>query len=56
MHQDDAGVWQVKTTGKQGSGILRSMSLANAFIILEHERSSVKAGEMVTVQPFSGLF
>ncbi len=56
MHQDDAGVWQVKTTGKQGSGILRSMSLANAFIILEHERSSVKAGEMVTVQPFSGCF
>jgi molybdopterin molybdotransferase len=48
--------WVVKTTGKQGSGILSSMSMANAFIILEHDRSFVKAGEMVTVQPFAGLF
>jgi len=47
--------WTIKTTGQQGSGILRSMSLANAFIILEHQRSEVKAGEMVTVQPFSGI-
>jgi len=57
LQQESAGgAWTVKTTGKQGSGILRSMSLANAFIILEHDRNSVKAGEMVTVQPFSGLF
>ena len=48
--------WSVRTTGKQGSGILRSMSLANAFIILEHDRDTVKAGELVTVQPFSALF
>ena len=47
--------WQVRTTGKQGSGILRSMSQANAFIILEHDRKTVKAGEYVTVQPFAGL-
>ncbi len=56
IHQDNHGCWQVKSTGKQGSGILRSMSLANAFIILEHDRTSVKAGEIVTVQPFVGLF
>jgi molybdopterin molybdotransferase len=56
LTQQENGVWQVKTTGKQGSGILRSMSLANCFIILEHERTSVKAGETVTVQPFHGLF
>ena len=55
MQQDD-GSWTVKTTGKQGSGILRSMSLANAFIILEHDRATVKQGECVTVQPFFGLF
>jgi len=54
--QQTDGIWSVKTTGKQGSGILRSMSLANAFIILEHERSTVKIGDLVTVQPFSGLF
>lgn len=56
LQQEADGTWSVKTTGKQGSGILRSMSLANVFIILEHERDTVKAGESVTVQPFSGLF
>jgi len=52
----DSGKWEVCTTGKQGSGILRSMSDANAFIILEHDRASVTEGEWVTVQPFSSLF
>ncbi|OUR83969.1 molybdopterin molybdenumtransferase MoeA [Cycloclasticus sp. 46_120_T64] len=56
LSQQLDGSWQVKTTGKQGSGILRSMSQANAFIILQHERGPVKAGEYVTVQAFSGLF
>ncbi len=55
LQQQNDGTWVVKTTGKQGSGILRSMSLANAFIVLEHERSNVIAGEAVTVQPFAGL-
>lgn len=54
--QDQHGLWTVKTTGKQGSGILSSMSRANAFIILEHERDAVKAGEWVKVLPFAGLF
>ncbi|MEO1888347.1 MAG: gephyrin-like molybdotransferase Glp [Cycloclasticus sp.] len=56
VSQSDSGKWQVSTTGKQGSGILRSMSEANAFIILEHERATVKEGEWVSVQTFSGLF
>lgn len=56
LQQQPDGSWLVKTTGKQGSGILSSMSIANAFIILEHDRSSIKPGESVTVQPFSGLF
>lgn len=56
LHQQADLSWSVKTTGKQGSGILRSMSLANAFIVLEHDRAFVKSGELVTVQPFSGLF
>jgi molybdopterin molybdotransferase len=55
IEQDDRGDWVVKSTGQQGSGILSSMSLANAFIILDHESSSVKAGERVKVQPFAGL-
>ncbi len=56
LQQQPDHSWVVKTTGKQGSGILSSMSMANAFIILEHDRSFVKAGEMVTVQSFAGLF
>ena len=56
IEQDGSGGWLVKTTGQQGSGILSSMSLANAFIILDHESSSIKAGEWVKVQPFAGLF
>ncbi len=56
LAQDSQGSWTVKTTGKQGSGVLYSMSLANAFIILEHERGNVSAEEYVNVQAFSGVF
>jgi molybdopterin molybdotransferase len=51
----EGGEWRVRTTGQQGSGVLRSMSEANCFIVLEHERGSVKAGEPVSVQLFEGL-
>jgi molybdopterin molybdotransferase len=47
--------WKVRTTGQQGSGVLRSMSEANCFIVLEHDRGQVKAGEPVSVQLFEGL-
>jgi molybdopterin molybdotransferase len=47
--------WKVRTTGQQGSGVLRSMSEANCFIVLEHERAAVKAGELVAVELFEGL-
>ncbi len=51
----EAGQWQVRSTGQQGSGVLRSMSEANCFIVLEHERGAVQAGEPVQVQLFEGL-
>jgi molybdopterin molybdotransferase len=51
----EAGAWKVRTTGQQGSGVLRSMSEANCFIVLEHERGPVQAGEPVQVQLFEGL-
>ena len=51
----DGAEWKVKTTGQQGSGVLRSMSEANCFIVLEHERGAVKAGEPVAVQLFEAL-
>ena len=47
--------WRVKLTGQQGSGVLRSMSEANCFIVLEHERGNVAAGELVNVQLMEGL-
>ena len=51
----EGGQWKVRTTGQQGSGVLRSMSEANCFIVLEHERGAVAAGEPVQVQLFEGL-
>lgn len=51
----DGGEWKVRTTGQQGSGVLRSMSEANCFIVLEHDRGKVTAGELVQIQLFEGL-
>ncbi|MCD6041870.1 MAG: molybdopterin molybdenumtransferase [Burkholderiales bacterium] len=51
----EGGEWKVRTTGQQGSGVLRSMSEANCFIVLEHERGSVAAGDPVQVQLMEGL-
>jgi molybdopterin molybdotransferase len=44
------GVWKVKTTGHQGSGILSSMSKANCFIVLSADKAGIKAGEIVDIQ------
>ena len=49
------GAWKVRTTGQQGSGVLRSMAEANCFIVLEHDRGKVEAGELVSVQLMEGL-
>jgi molybdopterin molybdotransferase len=46
---------QVRVTGSQGAGILRSMSEANCFIVLGHEQGNVAAGELVNVVLFEGL-
>jgi len=51
---DGAG-WQVRITGSQGSGILRSMSEANGLVVLHHAQGNVAAGELVDVLPFDGL-
>ncbi|MEO8778823.1 MAG: gephyrin-like molybdotransferase Glp [Rhodanobacter sp.] len=42
----------VDSTGRQGSGILRSVNQANCFIVLDLERGSVEQGDWVTVEPF----
>jgi molybdopterin molybdotransferase len=47
--------WEVRTTGSQGAGILRSMSEANALLVLPHDSGPVAAGERVEVWLFEGL-
>ncbi len=51
---DTAGHWSVKVTGEQGSGILRSMSEANCFIILPTDQGNVAPGALVAVQVMEG--
>jgi molybdopterin molybdotransferase len=48
------GEMQVRITGAQGSGILRSMSHANCFIVLGHDQGSVAAGDLVDVMVMDG--
>jgi len=49
------GEWSVRLTGAQGSGILRSMSEANCFVVLGHDQGVVKAGDYVEVMVMDGL-
>ena len=49
------GALQVRSSGSQGAGVLRSMTEANALLVLPHDRGSVEAGELVEVWPFDGL-
>lgn len=51
---DAGGQLTVRTTGKQGSGILRSMSEANCLIEISPAVDTVKAGESVTIIPLQG--
>jgi molybdopterin molybdotransferase len=55
LSQDASGAWSVKVTGEQGSGILRSMSEANCFIILPTDQGNVAPGAMVEVQVMEGV-
>ena len=49
------GVWKVRTTGQQGSGILKSMSDANCFIMLHDDVGNIDAGALVDVQILEGV-
>jgi molybdopterin molybdotransferase len=55
LFRDANGEQQVRITGSQGSGILRSMSEANCMVVLHDEQGNVAAGEMVEVLLFEGL-
>ena len=53
--ENQNGEWTVRLTGAQGSGILRSMSEANCFVVLGHEQGSVEACDLVDVMLMDGL-
>ena len=50
----DGGL-QVKTTGSQGSGVLRSMAEANGLMVLHHAQGNVAVGDEVDVMMFEGV-
>ncbi len=49
VQRKEDGILYATTTGEQGSGILRSMSLANGIIVLPEEADGAEAGERVEV-------
>ena len=53
LSRDETGLLTVKVTGKQGSGILTSMSAANCLILLAEDCAGIDAGDFVTVQPLN---
>jgi molybdopterin molybdotransferase len=55
LEQSAPGEFSVRSAGAQGSGILRSMSEANCFIMLGPDSTGVDVGEQVEVQPFHNL-
>lgn len=55
VSRDADGRQQVRITGAQGSGILRSMSEANCMVVLGDAQGSVAAGDFVDVVLFDGL-
>ncbi|MGH8744740.1 MAG: molybdopterin molybdenumtransferase MoeA, partial [Burkholderiales bacterium] len=55
LSQDKNGEWTVRVTGEQGSGILRSMSEANCFIVLPDSQGNVTPGSLVEVQLLESL-
>lgn len=50
----EEGVFKVRTTGDQGSGILTSMVKANCLIDIPVETERLKPGDLVTVQLLCG--
>lgn len=55
LRADVSGAYRVSGTGDQGSGILRSMSLANCLVVLPTERGPVERDEQVAVLPLAAV-
>jgi molybdopterin molybdotransferase len=46
----DGGIYRARVFSEQGSGILMSMAVANALMVVPADAGSMKAGQTVTVQ------
>ena len=55
LSTNEQGQTVVVTTGSQGSGILRSMNMANCYIVLPEPSTGAEVGEQVQVIPFDSL-
>ncbi len=55
LETDTGGNLTVRPAAPQGSGILRSMSLANCFIVLPEDSRTLDAGQWVRVEPFAAF-
>ncbi|MGV3727941.1 molybdopterin molybdotransferase MoeA [Hydrogenophaga sp.] len=55
VQREPDGSLSVRTTGNQGSGVLRSMVEANGLIVLHHGQGSVAVGDLVDVMMFDGV-
>ncbi|WP_428623493.1 molybdopterin molybdotransferase MoeA [Sedimenticola sp.] len=52
---DEGGELVVNSSGRQGSGVLSSMSRGNCLICLSDESGDIRPGDLVDVQPFDLL-
>jgi molybdopterin molybdotransferase len=55
VQTDNNGALTVRTTGQQGSGVLRSMVEANGLLVLAHDQGNVEVGDTVSVMLFDGV-
>lgn len=55
VQRTEQGELTVRTTGNQGSGVLRSMVEANGLIVLHHHQGHVAVGDLVDVMMFDGV-
>lgn len=55
LYLDEDGNWKVRPAHSQSSGVLRSMSEANCFIVLDESVGNVAAGTTVQVQLMEGI-
>jgi molybdopterin molybdotransferase len=55
LDRTEGGRLAVRPAGRQGSGVLSSMGVADCFIVLPEDTGPIAAGDEVAVQPFAAF-